>query len=147
MSSLNKAMIIGRLGQDPEIRTVKNGTKVANMSLATTGRYQDATGEWKENTEWHKVVVFGKKAEVVESYTKKGSLIFIEGSIETNKWTDKNNVDRYTTQIKAYQITLLDSKGDSNGAPASPKSSAPSNDAGDSSKIDLNDFSDDDLPF
>ncbi len=151
MSSLNKAQLIGRLGQDPEIRTINNETKVANLSIATSDRYKDANGEWQEKTEWHRVVVWGKKADVVEKYTKKGSLIYLEGPMETNKWQDKNGVDRYTTQIKALNITLLESKGSdvsNSNSTENSKSSTSNNNNKPASSIDINDLNmDDDLPF
>lgn len=146
MSSLNKAMIIGRLGQDPEVRYTQSNTAVANMSIATSERYKDKQGEWKENTEWHRVVAWGRTAEICQEYLKKGSQVYIEGPIETRQWEDKDGQTRYTTQIKALTMTMLDSKGEGGGnVPDKPDSSQPV-----SSSVDLNeDFDDidDDLPF
>lgn len=146
MSSLNKAMIIGRLGQDPEVRYTQSNTAVANMSIATSERYKDKQGEWKENTEWHRVVAWGRTAEICQEYLKKGSQVYIEGPIETRQWEDKDGQTRYTTQIKALTMTMLDSKGEGSGnVPDKPDSSQPV-----SSSVDLNeDFDDidDDLPF
>lgn len=150
MSSLNKVQLIGRLGQDPEIRTINNETKVANLSIATSDKYKDANGEWQEKTEWHRVVVWGKKAEVVEKYIKKGSLIYVEGPMETNKWQDKNGVDRYTTQVKALNITFLDSKGsDNSNSTEKPDSSNSNNNINKPSpSVDIDNLNmDDDLPF
>lgn len=145
MSSLNKAMIIGRLGQDPDVRYTQSNTAVANMSIATSERYKDSTGEWKENTEWHRVVAWGRTAEICQEYLKKGSLVYIEGPIQTRQWEDKNGQTRYTTEIKALTMTMLDSKGSGGGTSQKPDKSQPV-----SSNIDLNDNLDDiddDLPF
>jgi single-strand DNA-binding protein len=146
MSSLNKAMIIGRLGQDPEVRYTQSNTAVANMSIATSERYKDKQGEWKENTEWHRVVAWGRTAEICQEYLKKGSQVYIEGPIQTRQWEDKDGQTRYTTEIKALTMTMLDSKSDGGGnVPDKPDSSQPV-----SSSVDLSeDFDDidDDLPF
>ncbi|WP_138429287.1 single-stranded DNA-binding protein [Fodinibius saliphilus] len=148
MSSLNKAMIIGRLGQDPDVRYTQSNTAVANLSVATSERYKDNMGEWKENTEWHRVVAWGRLAEICQEYLKKGSQVYIEGPIQTRKWEDKEGQTRYTTEIKALTMTMLDSKGDNGGGgnvPSKPDSTQPV-----SSSVDLNeDFDDidDDLPF
>lgn len=146
MSSLNKAMIIGRLGQDPDVRYTQSNTAVANLSVATSERYKDKQGEWKENTEWHRVVAWGRLAEICQEYLKKGSQVYIEGPIQTRKWEDKEGRTRYTTEIKALTMTMLDSKG-SDGGEAPPK---PDNAQQVSSSVDLNDNFDDiddDLPF
>lgn len=147
MSSLNKAMIIGRLGQDPDVRYTQSNTAVANLSIATSERYKDNMGEWKEQTEWHRVVAWGRLAEICQEYLKKGSQVYIEGPIQTRKWEDKEGQTRYTTEIKALTMTMLDSKGSggSGDAPQKPDNSQPV-----SSSVDLNeDFDDidDDLPF
>ncbi|MBN2732356.1 MAG: single-stranded DNA-binding protein [Balneolaceae bacterium] len=148
MSSLNKAMIIGRLGQDPDVRYTQSNTAVANMSIATSERYKDKSGEWKEKTEWHRVVAWGRTAEICQEYLKKGSQVYIEGPIQTRQWEDKEGQTRYTTEIKALQMTMLDSKGSGGGsAPSTPnkKGSEPV-----SSSVDLDenfDDIDDDLPF
>lgn len=146
MSSLNKAMIIGRLGQDPDVRYTQSNTAVANMSIATSERYKDKQGEWKENTEWHKVVAWGRLAEICQEYLKKGSQVYIEGPIQTRKWEDKEGQTRYTTEIKALTMTMLDSKGNGGGdVPSQSDNSQPV-----SSSVDLNenlDDIDDDLPF
>ena len=149
MSSLNKAMIIGRLGQDPEVRYTQSNTAVANLSVATSERYKDSTGEWKENTEWHRVVAWGRLAEICQEYLTKGSQVYIEGPIQTRQWEDREGQTRYTTEIKALTLTMLDSKGDRDGGtrvvPDKPASSQPVD-----SKVELDeDFDDldDDLPF
>ena len=114
--SLNRAMLIGNLGRDPEIRSFQNGGRVANLSIATSETWRDkATGERKEKTEWHRVVIFNDKlVEVVEKYLAKGSKIFVEGQLETRKWTDQSGVERYITEVvvRPYRgsITLLDGR-------------------------------------
>ena len=149
MSSLNKAMIIGRLGQDPDVRYTQSNTAVANMSIATSERYKDKSGEWKETTEWHRVVAWGRTAEICQEYLKKGSQVYIEGPIQTRQWEDKEGQTRYTTEIKALQMTMLDSKRDSagGGRPSQPQSKA-SEPMSSSVDLDENfDDIDDDLPF
>ena len=148
MSSLNKAMIIGRLGQDPDVRYTQSNTAVANMSIATSERYKDKSGEWKEKTEWHRVVAWGRTAEICQEYLKKGSHVYIEGPIQTRQWEDKEGQTRYTTEIKALQMTMLDSKGSGGGNASAPKKDHGSKPV--SSSVDLNDNfedMDDDLPF
>jgi single-strand DNA-binding protein len=104
MSYLNKAMLIGRVGKDPDIRTI-NGEKVANFSLATSFKAGD-----KDITEWHNIVAWGKPAEVVEKYVRKGISLYVEGPIQTRSWEDQQGVKRYTTEIRAYSLQLLGSK-------------------------------------
>lgn len=105
---LNKVMLIGSLGNDPEMRQMPNGNAVANISVATSESWKDKqTGEKKEKTEWHRVVFFGKAAEIVGQYLTKGSQVYIEGKIETKKWQDSSGQDRYTTQIIADQMKML----------------------------------------
>ncbi|MCV2525116.1 MAG: single-stranded DNA-binding protein [Candidatus Lightella neohaematopini] len=100
MKGVNKVILLGYLGNDPEIRYMANGNIVANISLATSDIWRDKqTGEIKEKTEWHKIVIFGKIAEIAREYLIKGSQIYIEGSLQTRKWQDKNNIDHYTTEI------------------------------------------------
>ncbi|MCV2518584.1 MAG: single-stranded DNA-binding protein [Candidatus Lightella neohaematopini] len=100
MKGVNKVILLGYLGNDPEIRYMANGNIVANISLATSDTWRDKqTGEIKEKTEWHKIVIFGKIAEIAREYLIKGSQIYIEGSLQTRKWQDKNNIDHYTTEV------------------------------------------------
>ena len=107
MSSLNRAMLIGRVGKDVEVRTTDN-SKVASFTLATSERFKDRNGEVKEQTEWHNIVAWGKPAEVVEKYVRKGTSLFVEGPIQTRSWDDKQGVKRYTTEIRAFTIQLLE---------------------------------------
>lgn len=148
MSSLNKAMIIGRLGQDPEVRYTQSNTAVANLSIATSERYKDSTGEWKENTEWHRVVAWGRLAEICQEYLKKGSQVYVEGPIQTRKWEDREGQTRYTTEIKALTLTMLDSKGSREEPPATPSKSDDSQPVSSNVNLDEDlDEIDDDLPF
>lgn len=111
MASVNKVILIGNLGADPEVRYSQNGNAICNLRLATTESWKDkATGEKKESTEWHRVVMYRGLAEIAERYLKKGSQVYIEGSIRTRKWQDKSGVDRYTTEIEADEMTMLGGK-------------------------------------
>jgi single-strand DNA-binding protein len=108
---LNKVTLIGRLGADPEVRYMPSGGAVANISLATNFRWKDKqTGEKKESTEWHRVVFFNRLAEIVGEYLKKGGQVYIEGRLKTRKWQDQNGHDRYTTEIVATEMQMLDSR-------------------------------------
>ena len=109
---INKAIIIGNLGADPETRNMPNGNAVTNLTVATSESWKDKqTGERKENTEWHRVVFFGRLAEVAGEYLSKGSKVYIEGRLQTRKWQDRDGNDRYTTEIVANEMQMLDSKG------------------------------------
>lgn len=126
MSSVNKVIIIGRLGKDPEVRMAGDGKAIANLNLATSERWTDKrTGEKKEQTEWHRVVAYSPQSEVIEKYAYKGSQIYIEGKLQTRKWTDKDNIERYTTEIVVSSLTLLDKKDtDKSAVPAKTPVSA-----------------------
>ena len=117
MSSVNKVILVGHCGQDPEIRYTPSGNAVANVSLATSEKYKDrSTGENREQTEWHRLVFFGKLAEIVGQYVTKGSQLYVEGKIRTRKWTDQNTgQDRYTTEIVCDQMRMLGGKSDGQG--------------------------------
>lgn len=109
---VNKVILIGNLGGDPEVRYTPNGSAVANATLATTEAWKDKqTGESQERTEWHRIVFFNRLAEIVGEYLKKGSKVYVEGSLRTRKWEDKNNIERYTTEIVASNMQMLDSRG------------------------------------
>jgi single-strand DNA-binding protein len=123
---VNKAMIIGRLGKDPETRYTANGKAVASFSVATSERWTK-DGEKQERTEWHNVVAFDKLAEIISQYVTKGSQIFIEGKIQTRKWQDKEGKDRYTTEIVASQMEMLGGKS-ATEKPAAPADDAPFDD-------------------
>ena len=136
MASVNKVILVGRLGKDPEIRSTPSGTSVAKFSLATDDKYTDRAGEKQERTEWHNIVVWGKLAEICGQYLKKGKLIYIEGSIRTDSWDDKESGQKkYRTEIVANSMQMLDRRGDEGGgggggyAPSrSSGSSRPAND-------------------
>lgn len=113
--SLNRATILGNLGKDPEVRYTPEGTAVANVSVATTEKWKDKSGDQKEKTEWHRVNFYGKTAEAVGEYLKKGSRVYVEGRLTTRKWTDKAGVDHYTTEINATKLEMLDGKKDDGG--------------------------------
>lgn len=115
---VNKVILIGNLGRDPEVRYTPNGNAIANLTMATTESWKDkTTGEKQEKTEWHRVVFFGRLAEIVGEYLKKGSQVFIEGRLQTRKWQDKDGNDRYTTEIVATEMQMLGSRS-GYGAPA-----------------------------
>ncbi|MDR2893036.1 MAG: single-stranded DNA-binding protein [Deltaproteobacteria bacterium] len=107
---LNKVMLIGRLGRDPELRYAANGTPICNFSIATDESYTDRDGQKVERTEWHNIVTFQRVAENCKTYLGKGSLVFVEGSLQTEKWQDKEGQDRYTTKIKAQRVQFLNKK-------------------------------------
>lgn len=111
MASLNKVMLIGSLGKDPEVRYTAAGQAVAGFSMATSEKYKDKAGEWVERTEWHNITVWGKLAELAGEYLTKGKSVFIEGRLQTRKWQDKDGNDRYTTEIVADKMQFLSPKG------------------------------------
>ncbi|MEX3784731.1 single-stranded DNA-binding protein [Paraburkholderia sp. BR14374] len=112
MASVNKVILVGNLGADPEVRYLPSGDAVANIRLATTDRYKDkASGEMKEATEWHRVAFFGRLAEIVAEYLKKGSSVYLEGRIRTRKWQAQDGTDRYSTEIVAEQMQMLGGRG------------------------------------
>ena len=114
MASVNKVILVGNLGKDPETRYAPSGDAICNITLATTDSWKDKqTGEKKEATEWHRVVFFGKLAEIAGQHLKKGSQIYVEGSLRTRKWQDQNGQDRYTTEIRASEMKMLGGKDDS----------------------------------
>ncbi len=108
---INKAVLIGRLGKDPEIRYTTDGSMVTNFSIATDESWKDKNGDKQQKTEWHRIVVFGKLAEICGNYLVKGKLVFVEGRIQTRSWEDKDGVKRFTTEIVANDMKMLDSKG------------------------------------
>ncbi len=119
--SVNKVILVGNLGRDPEIRTTQGGTRVANLSVATSETWRDrASGERKERTEWHRVVIFNDRlVDVVEKYLKKGSKVYLEGSLQTRKWTDNSGQERYSTEVVLQnfrgELTMLDGRGGGTG--------------------------------
>lgn len=142
---VNKVILIGHVGKDPEVRYMPNGNAVANLTLATSESWKDKnTGENQERTEWHRVVFFRRLGEVVGEYVKKGSRIYVEGRLQTRKWQGQDGQDRYTTEIIADQMQMLDSR--SGGAGDYGSSRAQDSDMGPSSPPDDEGF-DDDIPF
>ena len=110
MASVNKAIIVGTLGRDPEIRYMPNGDAACNLSVATSESWKDKSGEKQERTEWHRISMFGKLAEIAGQYLAKGSSVYLEGKLQTRKWTDKDGVDKYTTEIIADRMQMLGGK-------------------------------------
>lgn len=149
---VNKVMLIGNLGADPEVRYTPNGNAVANITLATSMTWRDKqNGELQERTEWHRIVFFNRLAEIVGEYLRKGSKIYVEGSLRTRKWQDKNGVDRYTTEIIANEMHMLDSKNGGNQMDYNNNQSSSHQSSGSQQPVaamdsDIPDF-DDDIPF
>ena len=137
---INKVILVGNVGQDPEIRYTPQGAAVANLSVATSESWKDKnTGEQQEKTEWHRVVAFRRLAEIIGEYVNKGSKVYIEGKLQTRKWQDNNGQDRYTTEIVANEMQMLGSRG-RNDDSVGEEFAAPSGNAGDGGF-------DDDIPF
>ena len=141
---VNKVILVGNLGQKPEMRYTATQSAVANLSIATTESWKDKeSGEMRDKTEWHRVVYFGKLAEIVEKYLDKGSSVYIEGKLQTRKWQDKNGADRWTTEIVGSELTMLGSKSSSSNSPMAfdqSESPFPEDDSGQG-------LTDDDIPF
>ena len=131
-SSVNKVILVGNLGQDPESRFTPQGTAVTNLSIATNESWKDQNGDIQERTEWHRVVMYGRMADTAVEYMRKGQMVYVEGRLNTREWEDQNQVKRKTTEIRCDNFTMLGRKGD--GTPQN-------RDAGNSEKAD------DDLPF
>jgi single-strand DNA-binding protein len=125
MASVNKVILIGNLGKDPEVRYLPSGDAVANISIATTETWKDKGGEKQEKTEWHRVAMFSKLAEIAGEYLKKGSQVYIEGRLETRKWTDKEGHERYSTEIRADRMQMLGSRSGGSDRMAPPEDDAP----------------------
>ncbi len=141
---INKVILIGNLGADPEVRHSQSGTAMATISLATSSSWKDKqSGDMQERTEWHRVVVFNRLAEIVGEYLRKGSKVYIEGSLRTRKWQDKTGVERYTTEIVANEMQMLDGRSNGMGAkePMMAENSSSAHEA------PMNDSFDDDIPF
>lgn len=150
--SINKAIIIGNLGNDPEIKALQSGDEVANLSVATSERWKDkASGEMKERTQWHKIVVFNQQlVKISKDYLKKGSKVYIEGQIETRKWIDQSGVEKYTTEIVLRQfngvISMLDPKKSSDAETSRYNQAQPKSEAAQISG-ENNQIIDDEIPF
>lgn len=135
MASVNRVIIIGNLGKDADTRFLPSGEAITNISVATTDTWNDKSGAKQSRTEWHKVAFFGKLAEIAGQYLKKGNPVYIEGRLQTRKWTDKEGKDNYTTEIIAEKMQMLGSKPDADSAPRTPK------------PAETADFEDDSIPF
>jgi len=156
MPSVNKVMLLGNLGRDPEVRTFPNGDSVCNFSIATSTSWKDKnSGEKKEKTEWHNIVMYRKLAEIAGEYLKKGSSVFVEGSLQTRKWQTKEGQDRYTTEIVADTMQMIGGKDNRNNPPNEPddgfnqepeRVSQNDSSSGSSNEPAL-DLPDDDIPF
>lgn len=144
---INKVILVGHLGRDPETRYTPEGLAISNLSLATTEVWKDKqSGEKQERTEWHRVVMYARLAEIASEYLKKGSTVYIEGKLRTRKWQDKTTgTDRYSTEIVADEMQMLDSKGDASGR--SSYSAASSELQETPSSLTIDDKFDDDIPF
>lgn len=127
MSSVNKVIILGNLGRDPETRYSADGAAITNVSIATTRKYKDASGSQKEETEWHRVVFFARLAEIAGEYLRKGRPVYVEGRLKTRKWTDKDGVEKYSTEIVAESMQLLGGKDEAE--PAKQKQTVPDDDS------------------
>lgn len=156
MASINKVILVANLGRDPETRYTPSGDAICNLTVATTDTWKDkTTGERRESTEWHRVVFFGKLAEIAGQYLRKGSQVYVEGALRTRKWTDQNGQDRYTTEIRADTMQMLgrrptdDSAYPTDGqhhAPSNPPSESSTRNAGGAPRAPL-EIPDDDIPF
>ncbi len=145
---INKAIIVGTLGRDPEVKYTAGGSAIVNISVATNESWKDkTTGENVEKTEWHRIVIFGKLAEIAAQYLKKGSQVYFEGKIQTRKWQDQNGQDRYTTEIVASEMQMLGGRADSSGGTTDFKPQQPASKP--SSQFDAPPADDgfDDIPF
>jgi len=149
MASVNKVILVGNLGADPETRYSTDGAAITNIRMATTDRWKDkGSGEMREQTEWHRVVFFGRLAEIAGEYLKKGSPVYVEGRLRTRKWTDKEGHDRYSTEVTADNMQLLGSRGGA-GEPStrdSPPDNAPARAGGQKTSRGPEDM-EDDIPF
>jgi single-strand DNA-binding protein len=144
---INKVILVGNLGSDPEVRYTASGSAVANISVATAESWKDKnTGEKQERTEWHRVVMFGRLGEIAGEYLKKGSQVYIEGRLQTRKWQDKNGNDRYTTEIVANDMQMLGGRAGGSGSASYDNSKAAPAPAAQPAAAGADDF-DDDIPF
>jgi len=142
MASLNKVMLIGNLGRDPEVRYTQGGAPVANFTMATTDRWTDPSGEKKERTEWHRIVVWGKQAEIAGEYLRKGRSVFVEGNLQTREWTDREGNKRYTTEVRAQRFQMLGRPGE-----AAEGGGAQRSEAGAVEEAGGAPYEEDDIPF
>jgi single-strand DNA-binding protein len=150
MASVNKVIVLGNLGRDPETRYSADGAAITNVSIATTRRYKDASGQQQEETEWHRVVFFGRLAEIAGEYLKKGRPVYVEGRLKTRKWTDKDGNEKYTTEIVAENMQLLGGREGMGAADMDePSTSRPTTASKPASRQPAQNIAemDDDIPF
>lgn len=147
MASLNKVMLIGNLGKDPEVRYTTSGAAVASFSLATSERFKNRNGEWEERTEWHNVTLWGRQAEVAGEYLAKGKTVYIEGRLQTRKWQDRDGRDRYTTEVVGERMQMLGGRGEGGGRPGAGRASEEPGFGGPTSYEEPPFNPDDDIPF
>ncbi len=143
MASVNKVILVGNVGRDPELRYTPGGTPVATFTLATNEAWTSKTGEKQERTEWHRIVVWGKQAEIANEYVKKGRQLYVEGALQTRQWDDRNGQKRTTTEIKALRFQMLGSPERGRGAAAAPPPENPEEEAAPGEPS----FPEDDIPF
>jgi len=151
MADINKVILVGNLGAKPEVKYASNGNAIANLSVATSDSWTDKnTGQKQERTEWHRVSLFGKLAEIAGQYLDKGSKVYVEGKLQTRKWQDQNGQDRYTTEVVVSgfngTLQMLDRRDDMGGAPSAPRQSTPAQAAPTITPVANDDF-EDDIPF
>ena len=155
MASVNKVILVGNLGRDPEVRYTPDNSAITNVSIATTDVWRDKSGEKQERTEWHRVAFFGKLAEIAGEYLKKGSQVYVEGRLQTRKWQDKEGQERYTTEIVADRMQMLGSRGgmgmgdaaDMEAPPPASRQGAPARSAAPARSGSKFDDLEDDIPF
>jgi single-strand DNA-binding protein len=158
--SVNKVILLGNVGKDPEIRSTPGGVIVANFSLATSDRFQDAQGNWQDRTEWHNLVTFKRTAEIVRDYVKKGTKLYVEGKLQTRSWDDKESGQkRYKTEIVVFDLSLLSGRDDGSGGGSSRSTSSSGSSSSSTASFDQRsgpghddvsqqaEISDDDIPF
>jgi single-strand DNA-binding protein len=155
VASVNKVILVGNLGRDPEVRYTPDNSAITNVSIATTDVWRDKSGEKQERTEWHRVAFFGKLAEIAGEYLKKGSQVYVEGRLQTRKWQDKEGQERYTTEIVADRMQMLGSRGgmgmgdaaEMDAAPPASRQGAPARSSAPARSGSKFDDLEDDIPF
>ena len=144
-NSVNKVILVGYVGQDPEARFTQSGTAITNLSIATNESWKNQNGEYQDRTEWHRIVIYGKMAETASQYLKRGQQVYVEGRLATNEWTDKNDIKRKTTEVRCDAFTMLGKKGEG-GQYAPPQNQNQSQNPSPDQNSQMDD-DDDDLPF
>jgi single-strand DNA-binding protein len=151
MGSVNKVILVGNLGRDAELRYTPGGAAVATLNLATTEVFKDREGQKKEDTQWHRVILWGKTAETLQDYLTKGKQIYVEGKLQTRKWKDKDGNDKYTTEVRGDRVVLLSGGGRGDGMGrgegGAGRSSAPADEFGHAEPAGSVELTDDDIPF